>query len=181
MRRGIWIMQTCTARQLPTSRLRIEKSQTCLNPYYRNIIFNVQNVLCLPQTDVVLHRKLDPVHYLRKLWYHCQQCDANKVLHNAHNHCHIETTFLQILYPTLGHCRYLGDGGVGQQGLDVLREEISTAGHQDCGNYQHHQSPPAGPVDYVMTCGDSQLLTLIYLFLPTFAFLKPIYFLCSLI
>lgn len=34
MRRGIWIMQTCTAMQLPTSRLRIKKkSQICFDLY----------------------------------------------------------------------------------------------------------------------------------------------------
>lgn len=48
---------------------------------------------CVPQTDVVLHRKLDPVDNLRKLWYHCQQCDTNKVLEHAstrHSQCQTE-------------------------------------------------------------------------------------------
>lgn len=50
------------------------------------------------------------------------------------------------------HFEYLGDGGMGQQGLDVLRAEVSTARHQHCSNNQHYKSPPLGPVDYMMTC-----------------------------
>lgn len=85
MRRGIWIMQTCTARQLPTSRLRGWKISNLLQSLPQKKI-HIQNVQCVPQTNVVLHRKLDPVNYLRKLWYHCQQCDANKVLKHTNTH-----------------------------------------------------------------------------------------------
>lgn len=85
-------MQTCTAMQLPTSRLQVEHLKFALIFTYKIVFFffYIQIVQCLPQTDVVLHRKLDPVNYLRKLRYHCQQCDTNKVLEHTQNHWQIE-------------------------------------------------------------------------------------------
>lgn len=41
---------------------------------------------------------------------------------------------------------------MGQDGLYVLRAEVSAAGHQNCGRNQHSKSPQPGPVDYMMTC-----------------------------
>lgn len=85
-------MQTCTAMQLPTSRLQIKNLKlNLLKPYLKEFFFfYIQNVLCVcccmcvPQADIVLHCKLDPIHNLRKLWYHGQQCDTNKVLQHTH-------------------------------------------------------------------------------------------------
>ena len=34
----------------------------------------------VPQADVVLHCKLDPIDNLRKLWHHGQHCDTDEVL-----------------------------------------------------------------------------------------------------
>lgn len=40
MRRGIWIMQTCTAMQLPTSRLQIKNLKlNLLKPYLKEFFF----------------------------------------------------------------------------------------------------------------------------------------------
>lgn len=38
-----------------------------------------------------------------------------------------------------------------QQGLNVLRAEVSTARHQHRSNNQHCKRPPPGPVEYVVT------------------------------
>lgn len=45
---------------------------------------------------------------------------------------------------------YLGDGGMAQNGLNVLGAEVSATGHQRRGNNQHSKSLTPGPVDYVM-------------------------------
>lgn len=40
-----------------------------------------QHMGVLPQADIVLQCKLDPINDLRKLRHHGQQRDANKILH----------------------------------------------------------------------------------------------------
>lgn len=35
---------------------------------------------CVPQADVVLKCKLNPVDNLRNLWHHSQNCDSDEVL-----------------------------------------------------------------------------------------------------
>ena len=46
----------------------------------------------VPQADIVLQCKLDPINNLRKLWHHCQQGDAKKVLHQVQRNTLIETS-----------------------------------------------------------------------------------------
>lgn len=39
-----------------------------------------QRSALVPQADIVLQCKLDPINNLRKLWHHGQQCDTDEVL-----------------------------------------------------------------------------------------------------
>lgn len=109
MSRGICIMQTCTAMQLPTSRLRRDKKGThfialqddskgvrlrldseisylcelnvgLLASSGRMHMIQQQQIVLVPQADIVLQCKLDSIHNLRKLRHHGQQCDTDEVL-----------------------------------------------------------------------------------------------------
>lgn len=43
---------------------------------------------------------------------------------------------------------HLGDGGVGEDGADVLRGQVGAGRHAEGGEQEDDQSPPAGPVDH---------------------------------
>lgn len=43
---------------------------------------------------------------------------------------------------------HLGDGGVGEDGADVLRGQVSTGRHAESGEQEDDQCPPAGPVNH---------------------------------
>lgn len=42
-----------------------------------------QDSVLVPQANVVLQCKLDPIDDLRELWHHGEHCDADEVLHPA--------------------------------------------------------------------------------------------------
>lgn len=93
MSSGICIMQTCTAMQLPTSRLG-HKTKGIISlkwPKFCRMCSQISYLtssnsflfVCMipiPQADIVLQRELDPINNLRKLRHHGQQCNADEIL-----------------------------------------------------------------------------------------------------
>lgn len=171
MSSGICIMQTCTAMQLPTSRLGQNKRHcqfenawiprdaftnkplnilqfffcTCAwSPHLRLMLFCSANwiPLTISGSSGTMANSVTPMKYCKnkKPWrssaYHLQHAVSWKCSPGFNSY---ESYFA-----------HLGDG-ITEKGFDVFGAQVGAAGHQHCGGDQHRESPPAGPVNYMVT------------------------------
>lgn len=101
MSSGICIMQTCTAMQLPTSRLGEKTKGTVNGSILQDINFLpfllFVCIISIPQADVVLQCKLDPIDNLRKLRHHGQQRNTDEILHKYKEYHQHNTQYVNLL------------------------------------------------------------------------------------
>ena len=139
-------MQTWTAIQIPTSKLRKDNSfriQTEL--LIQNLSEDKQD---LPEADVVLECELDPVNNLWDLRNHSESRYPNEILQRETKTLEQPDDHIKPASACSGVCPDLRDVGLAQYGLDVLRDEIGTSRREHSGHDEDDQGPPAGPVDH---------------------------------
>lgn len=139
-------MQTWTAIQIPTSKLRKDNSfriQTEL--LIQNLSEEKQD---LPEADVVLECELDPVNNLWDLRNHSESRYPNEILQKETKTLEQPDDHIKPASACSGVCPDLRDVGLAQYGLDVLRDEIGTSRREHGGHDEDDQGPPAGPVDH---------------------------------
>lgn len=184
MSSGICIMQTCTAMQLPTSRLGQNKRHCqfenawilwdaftnkplnilqfffymcAWSPHLRLMLFCSANwiPLTISGSSGTMANSVTPMKYCKskKPW----RSSAYNPPHAVSWKCSpgIKTPFYNSYTSNFAH---LGDG-ISQKGFDVFGAKVGAAGHQRCGGDQHRESPPTGPVNYMVTWEKRQLLS----------------------
>lgn len=124
-------MQTWTAIQIPTSKLR---KRHIIQKTYQYILNAYQSEL--PQADVVIKSKLDSVDNLWDLRHHSQNCHPDEILEKPNMNVSAVpgSDKVKARRACSESSADLGDIGLAEYRLDILCHQVSTGGCEDSGH-----------------------------------------------